>query len=171
MFITYLVKTFKLVLGLVLIIVLTRTFLIEPGVVNGKSMENTYLDGEIFLVFKPSVLFTSPKRGQIVQFRHMVDDELIIKRVIGLPGEQVIIKQNKVYIREISGDIIELEESYLKPGVITNIPEGASNAINIPENSYYLLGDNRPQSNDSRNFGPVHRSEIYGQIINLPLLN
>lgn len=168
MFVRYLFKTLRLVLFVTVFILFTRTFIIEPGRVNGRSMEPTYFDAQIFFVNKFLLLLNEPKRGQVIQLINPEnsDEELLIKRIIALPGESVKISQNKVYIIDEDGIETELVEDYLPEGVVTLTVEGGTEIFpTIAENQYYVIGDNRPMSVDSRNFGAVDRSLIQGVVI------
>jgi len=128
-------------------------------------MEPTFYDQDFFIVDKISLFFREPKRGEFLQFNPPNKTEVAIKRVIALPGEQVAIKPDGVYIKQVnSQDWEKLDESYLANGIRT---KGANDEedvtfLTIPEYSYFLMGDNRPMSGDSRAYGAVHRSDIYG---------
>lgn len=89
----YLIKVVKIFAIFIFAILCLRTFIIEPGVVNGLSMDETFIDDEYFIINKFSLLFREPKRGEVVQFFNKNNDEMTIKRVIGLPGEKVFIKK------------------------------------------------------------------------------
>ncbi len=161
----YFFKTFKIVFLFIILIVLFRGFIVEPGQVNGRSMEPLYLDDELFFINKFSLLFTPPQRGQIVQL--YVDGENkgthVIKRIIGLPGETVYIKQNSVFIIDAKGNETKLEENYIPQGVLTKSSDGKATTYGpLEEHTYFVLGENRDDSIDSRSYGPVHRSYIYG---------
>ena len=157
----YLVITIKLILVIIFFILFVRTFLIELGSVNGLSMEENFFDNEIFIVNKLTLLFRKPERKDVVQV--MQDDKLVIKRIIGLPGEEVIIRKGKVYIKN-NKEEIELKEDYLKKYIVTKSEK--KNFI-LGEHEYFVLGDNREESIDSRNYGPVHRTQINGLIIDI----
>lgn len=151
-------------------IFLIRFFVVEPGVTDGVSMRPTIRDNTFFLVEKMSSLFLSPKRYDIVQSLDPDDrSQLIIKRIVGLPGETVIFDQNKVFIQKKKGERQPLDERYLSPNSINTIPHGGKLATTVPEDSYFILGDNRTNSRDSRFFGPVHRRLITGKIYPIAL--
>jgi len=126
-------------------------------------MEPTYYDKDIFLSNKFILLFKQPQRGQIVRYYDENSQKFCLKRIIGLPGEKISIHQNKVFIIKNSGEEIELTEPYLKDHIVTSSETGAAEIYEtIPEHEYFVLGDNRPASTDSRHFDPVHRSYITG---------
>lgn len=165
MFFSYLWKTFKFVVGTVTVILFVRTFMVETGRVNGVSMEPTYFDNETFLVNKFSLLLSPPKRGQVIQCKNPASGALLIKRVIGLPGETVQFRDNKVFVTDSNGNFIQLNETYLGPDIITKPwDEAAIDPFVLKKNEYFILGDNRRQSADSRHFGPISRDEILGAV-------
>jgi signal peptidase I len=156
-FISSFVET--VVVALVLAVVL-YLFIMTPHEVVGNSMHPTYKNGEYLMANKISYQFGQPKRGDVVIFKYS-DTQDFIKRVIGVPGDTIMIKDGKIYI---NGEILN-ESSYLSESVITNggsyIHEGQS--ISIPEGEYFVSGDNRPNSSDSREFGPISKDRIKGK--------
>lgn len=142
------------VVSLALVVVI-RTFLVQPFYVKGASMEPNYLDHEYLLIDEVSYRFHNPVRGDTVVFRYPRNpSEFFIKRVIGLPGETVTVSGGAI---SINGT--RLIESYLD-GLIT----GNDQQVTLPAGQYFLLGDNRTVSLDSRIFGPVSRSAIVGRV-------
>ncbi len=142
-------------LGVVLYII-TNIFLGQLLVVTGNSMYPALNDEEQIIGEKISLNFEEPKRGEIVIFEHPNQNILIIKRVVGLPKETVKIKGGKVYI---NNEI--LREPYLKDQDTKQgeyIKENVE--YRIPENSYFLLGDNRGESADGRKWGFLTRKNI-----------
>lgn len=151
----------------VFIIFFVRGFVGEPGKINGPSMESTFVDSQIFLVNKFILLFTPPNRGDIVQILH--DDgpkrELVVKRIIGLPGEIVEIKRNQVFITDSTDNTYALSEPYLAQGELTLTPDHIPQKYaKLAPGQYFLLGDNRDHSIDSRYWGPIDRSWIVGKV-------
>ncbi|MFC1618023.1 signal peptidase I [Patescibacteria group bacterium] len=164
-FVQYLIRLFTILLLLIVGVLFFRTFVIEPGIINGRSMEPAFFDDDVFFINKFSLLFTAPERGDIVQFFNEETGELSIKRIISLPGEKVIIKQNKVFIKDSAGNETELDEPYLAENTITTSASGEVEGFGpFPENEYFVLGDNREDSNDSRKIGPIHRTFITGRV-------
>lgn len=148
----------------IVIIVAVRYFLIQPFYVKGSSMEPTFSNYEYLIIDELSYHFNDPQRGQVVVFRYPRDpQEHFIKRVIGLPGETVQIKDNHIYIynEEYPNGYI-LKENYLSEDVVTFANN--ENLIKLGADEYYVLGDNREASQDSRFFGPVKRSFITGKV-------
>jgi signal peptidase I len=164
----YRMKTFSSVFEVIRVIalvfitaILIRFFLFQPFVVEGQSMEPNYYNGEYLFVEKVSYRFNEPERGQVVVFHHPANtDSNYIKRIIGLPGETVRIENSKVYI---NGQ--ELLEPYLSPDqktVIAANPDIPYEA-KVPEGNYFVLGDNRDHSSDSREGWYLEESQIIGR--------
>lgn len=149
----------------VLFIFLIRFFVIEPGVTDGISMQPTLRDHTPFVAEKLSFLFSAPRRYDLVQHVSPHDKRtVLVKRVIGLPGETVTIKLNSIFITPPHGAERKLAEPYLAPSTIISVPPGAQRTITLSEHEYFVLGDNRQFSTDSRIYGPVHRRLITGKI-------
>ena len=140
--------------------VLLYLFIMTPHEVVGNSMHPTYKNGEYLMANKITYKFTQPQRGDVVIFKYS-DTQDFIKRVIGVPGDEVMIKDGSYYI---NGEKLE-ESNYLADTVVTNggsyIHEGQS--ITVPEDKYFVSGDNRPNSSDSREFGPISKDQIKGK--------
>ncbi|KAF3889271.1 MULTISPECIES: signal peptidase I [Nostocales] len=138
-----------------------RTFIIEPRYVPSGSMEPTIQPGEHLLIDKLSYDFTSPKRGDIVVFnptKTLEEDnfhDAFIKRVIGLPGDKVDVKNGQVFINNVP-----IKENYIEAK-----PDYTWGPVIVPANSYLVLGDNRNDSFDSHYWGFVPRNKIVGRAI------
>ena len=126
--------------------------------VSGESMESTLRDGQRLMLTKVTYWFSDPDRGDIVVvYPEKINVDAIIKRVIGVPGDKIAIKNNVLYL---NGEA--LQEDYIKEEMKTaDIEE-----FTLGEDEYFICGDNRNNSLDSRSeiLGPVHRDEIYGKI-------
>lgn|SRR3989339_1401699 len=150
------------------IIFVSRFFIISPGTVNGKSMEPTYLDNNLFLVNKFIYLLHPPHRYDVAQIIDTKEDKLIIKRIIGLPGEIVIIKRGRIYIQKDnnSPEVLLDELNYLSPNTYTQVhmQKGVAKFF-VGSGQYFVVGDNRRNSVDSRFYGPILRSKIIGKVI------
>lgn len=169
MFLYLLKQTFRALGILVVLLLLIRGFIIEPGRINGQSMETTFMDNDFFFINKYTLLLRAPKRGDIVQAIDPLSKRLVVKRVIGLPGEQLSIHDGGVYLRDIDSTETKISEQWLDADEWTTSAEGnAQIYILIPEHAYFLIGDNRDHSTDSRVYGAVHRTAIYGLVINPP---
>lgn len=142
----------------------------RPHKISGESMMPNYPDAEYLLTEKVTYYKNEPKRGDVVVFKPPVSEDEYIKRVIGLPGETVSIADCKIII---NGD--KLKEDYLVDSVCTNgstyLPEGSR--ITIPQDKYFVVGDNRSASYDSRSWGPIAKKDITGRawVIYFPFQN
>ena len=141
---------------IVLVVVLIRSFLVTPVIVSGDSMVPTLKDKELLLLNKINYRLNDIKRFDIVVIQ--LDNKEIIKRVIGLPGEEVLYRNNALYIdgHEIKSDYnFETEDFSLKT---------ICNCQRIPDDKYLVLGDNRSVSADSRIMGLIDREDIQGSV-------
>lgn len=138
---------------IVIVVLLIKKFVIAPIRVIGPSMKDTLLDGDIMLLDKVTYRFSDIKRFDIVVIKY--DNDLIIKRVIGLPGDEIEYEDNKLYI---NGKYYS--EDYLSTGTTT--PAFKTSSV-VPKGSYFVLGDNRKVSKDSREIGFVSKKNIEGK--------
>jgi len=142
-----------------------RYFLIQPFFVKGASMEPNFHDKEYLIIDEISYRFAPPERGQVVVFRYPRNpQEYFIKRIIGLPGEEVQIKDGKVIIFNAAyPEGLTLDEKYLPADFSTYNQDETKTVVRSDE--YYVLGDNRGASKDSRYFGVVNKSFITGKVL------
>jgi signal peptidase I len=144
--------------------VLISQFVLQRNTVFGDSMVPNLYNGDELLVEKISRYFGGISRGDIITCRSQLlggkGETYIVKRVIGLPGESVEIKDGQVHI---DGNV--LEENYLPAGLRTDAIREEFQSVVLAEDEYYLMGDNRPQSQDSRYFGPVKKKDISGEVL------
>lgn len=154
----------KIVLIALAIVVPIRYFLFQPFFVKGQSMEPSYQDGNYLIIDELTYRLRSPERGEVIVFRYPNNpSERYIKRIIGLPGETVEIKDNKVTIYKIDGTTEVLNESnYLEPNALT-LSYGFTKTT-LDENDFFVLGDNRLVSSDSRRWGVVPKANIIGRV-------
>ncbi|HLD31316.1 MAG TPA: signal peptidase I [Patescibacteria group bacterium] len=145
---------------------LVRYFLFKPFVVRGQSMEPNFFERDYLIIDELSYRLREPKRGEVIVFRAPIGDDYYLKRVIGLPGERVKIEDSKVivYNEEYPQGAV-VEELYLEeetPGMIIQT---------LGEDEFFVMGDNRDSSYDSRRFGPIGRQAIVGRALvrGLPL--
>ena len=131
-------------------------------------MEPTFKHGDIFFVNKICYFIFGPKRGDVVQFVNVEERRLVIKRIIGLPGEKIKIQSGKMFIWE-KDEWKELEQGSYLGNQKTKLALGSSlgSEFRIPSNAYFVLGDNRDQSVDSRHFGFLARDQIVGRVYGL----
>src|SRR3989338_6116851 len=154
----------KIVVISLAIIVPVRYYLFQPFFVKGASMEPSFNDGDYVLIDEIIYRFRGPKRGEVIIFRsHQDHTQFYIKRVIGLPGEQVQIKNGQVTIfNEQNPKGMSLKESdYLE----SDVPTSGSLKAKLGQNEYFVLGDNRLHSSDSRLWGTVNKNLITGRVL------
>lgn len=138
-------------------------FLFQNTQVIGDSMEPTLQDGNSIIINKLIYRFVSPKREEIIAFKNPNDSsEYFIKRIIGMPGDQLEVKEGKVYI---NNNI--LEETYIFESMDLEIIGNMDYPIVIPQDNYFVMGDNRNISFDSRykEVGLIHKSSISGKAL------
>lgn len=145
------------------LLVMVYLFIMSPQEINGASMEPNFHNGEFILTSKVLYKFRAPQRGDVVIFKSPGNKEIdYIKRIIGLPGDTVSLRDNAFYVNDQ-----KVEEPYLAPNTpifgASYLAEGQS--VVVPEGSYFLAGDNRPHSSDSREFGPIAQEDFIGTAI------
>lgn len=146
------------------IIIPVRYFLIQPFYVKGASMEPSFFDHEYLIIDELSYRFHTPSRGDIVVFRYPMDPkQFFIKRVIGLPGETVEVNENevKIYNDEHPNGMTLDESAYLSKDIKSS---SAKRTLTLKSGEYFVMGDNRGSSLDSRFFGAIKQSDIVGRV-------
>ncbi len=164
----YLGMVFLSLATLMMVVLAIKFFVISPGRVNGRSMEPNFSDENIFFVNRLSFLLHQPERFDVVQVIEPIEKKLIIKRIIGLPGEIVVIKRGKVFVtKDLHSVEIELDESkYLASSIYTTVPiQDKPIKYLVGDDQYFIMGDNRMHSTDSRAYGPVGREVIVGKVV------
>lgn len=150
----------KTVIIAVIVAFFITNFVIVNAVVPTGSMKNTIMPQDRLIAFRLSYLFSEPQRGDIIVFKAPDDEStLYVKRIIGLPGETVNIVDGKVYIND---SLEPLEDSYIMEPM-----EGSFGPYTVPQNSYFMMGDNRNDSQDSRYWEHTFLPEenILGKVI------
>lgn len=150
-----------IVIALAIFVVVYR-FLFQPHQVKGSSMYDNFHDGEYLLTDKVTYRFREPQRGDVVVFKAPKNEDYdYIKRVIGLPGDQVKVSGGAVYLNNQRLD----ESGYLDSRITTHsgayLREGQT--VIVPPNEYIVMGDNRDNSSDSREWGPVPEPNLVGR--------
>ncbi len=135
---------------IVVVVVLIRSFIATPVRVDGDSMNKTFKNGDILILYKLSKI----NRFDVIVLHEEKDNEKIIKRVIGMPGDTVAIKDGEIYIND---EKIDDEYAY---GMTSDYDR-----ITLKSDEYFILGDNRLISKDSRYFGPIKEKEIKGKVV------
>jgi len=138
-------------------------FILQPNQVKGVSMEPTFQSGDYILTSKISYKFKPIERGDVVVFNSPKNPNIeYIKRIIGLPGDKIMVKNGEVYVNDQI-----LPETYISAK--TNLWDGGflkeGEPIIVPDNYLFVMGDNRPRSSDSREFGPIPISSVVGVVI------
>ena len=154
-----LIEILKFLLLILVTVVPFRIFVAEPYVVSGISMSNTLETGHYLIINKFKHKFTGLERGDIVVFNPPHDkDKAYIKRVIGTPGETIRIDNEEVFVRAVgSNEFVKINEPYIKN------PPRLNDQRTLGEGEYYVMGDNRDNSSDSRSWGAVDESTIKGE--------
>jgi signal peptidase I len=156
----------RVVVVLVLLILFINQFVTTIFVVSGPSMNTTFADGEFTFVNKWEYYLHRPQRGDVVSVKYPGNPSIrYIKRIIGLPGEQVQIRRGKIYI--LNSEFpkgIALYEEYLNPELKDTEPTTDADTWILGPNEFFIVGDNRPNSSDSRAWGPLPREFIIGRV-------
>jgi len=144
-------------------LVMVYLFLFSPQEINGQSMYPTFYDKELLITNKIIYKLKEPARGDVVIFKSPTNKEIdYIKRIIALPGETILLKNSAYYV---NGN--KLEEPYISADIYTSggayLTEGEE--VLIPERMYFVSGDNRPHSSDSREFGPIPIEDFLGKAL------
>lgn len=161
-FARFLFETIKIGLFALLIVVPIRYFIFQPFIVSGNSMYPNFKDKDYLLIDEISFRFRQPKRGEVIVFRPPSHSSTpYIKRIIGLPGEMIEIKDGEVIISNETGHRQVLDESEYLPRHFET--SGHIRTI-LEEDNYFMLGDNREFSSDSRNWGPLPKQNIIGRV-------
>ncbi|MFM1767741.1 MAG: signal peptidase [Verrucomicrobiota bacterium] len=147
-----------LLLAVVAHFVVSR-LIVMPVVIQGRSMSPTLRDGEYRLLQRWVYLFRAPDRGELVVLRDPGHADLAVKRIIAKPGDWVNLRDGKVFL---NGH--RLNEPYLNRGTMTFPPDGRERWVQLGRNQYYVMGDNRPCSEDSRAYGSIVEGNILGTI-------
>ncbi len=154
-------ELFKFGAVALLIVVPIRMYVAQPFVVSGASMEPTFDSGEYLVVDELSYRFREPARGDVIIFRYPKDpSKYFIKRIVGLPDETITIKGSEVIVvNRAHPEGLVLPETYLDPGRL----KSDFITVALSDGEYFVLGDNRKESSDSRYWGTLPRENIIGR--------
>ena len=137
---------------IIVVVILIRIFLFDPAIVSGASMDDTLKEGQIVIINKIVYKTSDINRFDIVVVKNEKGNDKIIKRVIGLPNEKIEYKDNKLYIND---EYVKVDFKY---------KDTIDFVYETKDNEYYVLGDNRPVSKDSRSLGAFTEDEIIGRV-------
>ncbi|MEK7496970.1 MAG: signal peptidase I [Patescibacteria group bacterium] len=162
-FLEFIWEVVKVAVVSLAIILPIRYFLVQPFYVKGASMEPNFTDHDYLLIDEISYRFRAPERGEVVVFRYPKNPrDFYIKRVIGLPGERVVVRDTKVLVGK-GDELKELAENYLDVNYIGGQINTNYLDVTLGADQYYVLGDNRRASSDSRSFGPITKRDLIGR--------
>lgn len=155
------------IICVIILVKLVQSFLIQPFIVDGGSMLNTFHNKEFLLVDKLSYRLHEPHRGDIMIFKlyeggaNQFTGKYLIKRVIGLPGERIVVRGGTTTIYNSNNpDGLVLEEPF-----VTYKEIGKNVDVTLGQEQFFMMGDNRAQSYDSRDWGPLDKKDIKGQVL------
>jgi signal peptidase I len=149
-------EIFEVLAAVVIAIYFIYGFIAQPFLVQGASMEPNFSSGDYLLVDELSYRLRPPARGEVVVFRNPANEaEFFIKRIIGLPHDEILINNGRLFI---NGQAVE--ETYLP----SNIPLQDNLRLRLRNDEYFVMGDNRSQSYDSRSWGPLKQRELVGVV-------
>ncbi|HEC93857.1 MAG TPA: signal peptidase I [Candidatus Kaiserbacteria bacterium] len=150
-----------LILLVVLVVAPIRIFIAQPFIVDGESMYPTFQNGNYLIVDEISYRFEKPARGDVIVFRYPGNPSIFyIKRIVGLPGETVTIKNGNITITEPNGASRTLNEPF-----ISAKDKSYNMTDKLTDTQYFVMGDNRPRSSDSRVWGPLPVHNIIGRVL------
>ena len=143
------------------IVILVRLFIAQPFLVNGTSMVPNFHNNDYLIVDELSYKFTEPKRLDVVVVRKPDESrKFLLKRIIALPGETIVFKSNTVTIKNTENPAgIVLDESYISLPVFET-----EHSVTLTDEQYWVMGDNRPYSQDSRSWGTLPSKNITGRV-------
>ncbi len=142
-----------------LIVVPVRMFIAQPFIVSGASMEDTFHSGEYLIIDQVTYRLQDPKRGDVIVFRYPQDpSKYFIKRIIGIPGDIIDIQGDVVNVTTKEGETLVLDEPYIK-----SMAENTTLTETLGDREYFVMGDNRDASSDSRVWGVLQKEKIIGK--------
>jgi len=153
-----LVELIRFTIMVLIVVIPIRIFIAQPFIVSGQSMYPTFKNGDYLIIDELSYKRREPRRGEVVVFRFPTNhNRFLIKRVIGLPNETVHINGPKITLTEKNGKHIQLNENYLNGDFSTY------GTWELKDGEYFVMGDNRNNSSDSRSWGLLDRDLIVGK--------
>ena len=161
------IKDWAISLGVAIVVaIIIKTYFFTPVLVSGPSMKPTLHNNNRMVLNKIGLILSTPKRGDIVVF-HATEEKDYIKRVVGMPGDSIEYKNDQLFIngKEVDEPYLDEYKKQLSEGKLTNdfSLEDSFGLKKIPKGEYFLMGDNRRVSGDSRELGPIKKSKIIGK--------
>ncbi len=161
-FFLFIWEVLKITIIALAIVVPIRYLIFQPFFVKGQSMEPNFKDGDYLIIDELSYRLRMPERGEVIVFKYPNDtSQRYIKRIIGLPGEKVSIQNDKITIADQQGVKTLNESGYLSSSIFTT----GNLDVTLGFDEYFVLGDNRSFSSDSRAWGLVPRQDIIGRVL------
>lgn len=155
---SFLIEVIKTVLLAAIIVIPIRVFVFQPFLVRGSSMEPNYHQGDYLIVDQLSYRFNDPQRGDVIVFyAPELRGRRYIKRIVGLPGETIFLEDGIIYIKNGEREALE-EGHYLEEETMGDFKE------TLDEDEFFVLGDNRQASLDSRSWGTLYKEDIIGKV-------
>lgn len=162
-FFSFIWELAKIIIIALVIVIPIRYLIFQPFFVKGQSMEPNFENGDYLIIDEITYKFRAPERGEVIVFKYPNDlSQRYIKRIIGLPGETVEIDNSQIEISNKEGNKTLLNESEYLP---SSIYTPGTIKFTLADGEYFVMGDNRPASSDSRRWGAVPRQDIVGRVL------
>ena len=164
---TFLLDSLKILLIALAIVIPVRMLLFQPFMVKGSSMEPNYHSSDYLIIDELSYRLRDPQRGEVVVFQYPLNTSVrYIKRIIGLPGETIEIKNGEVFISRAAGESKKIDETlYLSAKVQEEWKNTNYGPLTLKSDEYFVMGDNRKYSSDSRAWGVLPTKDITGRVL------
>lgn len=164
---TFLLDSLKILLIALAIVIPVRMLLFQPFMVKGSSMEPNYHSSDYLIIDELSYKFRDPQRGEVIVFQYPLNPSYrYIKRIIGLPGETIEIKDGEVFVSRGDGEEQKIDETlYLSTKVQEEWKDTDYGPLTLNSDEYFVMGDNRKYSSDSRKWGVLPTKNITGRVL------
>jgi signal peptidase I len=155
------IETVRFVVTVFALWLIIRIFLVQPFLVDGASMSPNFETNDYLIVDKLSYFFREPTRGDVIVFKYPSDtSKYFIKRIIGLPGETVTVRDGNTTVKTVAGRDVHINETFVQ-----NTSDNDAKVLTLGAGEYFVMGDNRNQSFDSRAWGPLDKKYIGGRAL------
>lgn len=155
-------------LAAISIAVLIQAYIVKPYRIPSASMESALMTGDRVLVDRISWRFCEPRRYDIVVFRPPLTGPAFVKRIVGLPGDTLSLRDGELYVNGRRAPLSHVHRAHGMPAPTQAVSNGRPWSLQlpytVPAGSYFVMGDNRSSSEDSRDFGPVSRNQLVGRV-------